>query len=211
MYACTMTLLSTLACNAFQSLRCCLDAAILLAGATKATSTTLSCSGAIDSSPATLNLTQSAFQHNHWAAVPLLIQAGVPWPEGLQPLWKVDGSQQRTNVVTAHGLACLEVGCCIQVDVHAPMSHAAIHICIGSCIRIVVCTCLLGWPSKFARNSLHSSSTHLCSLSTCHVPQPQAQLCFNRHHKKHTPPAISAVMLNNNHDPCAMQPTYKQI
>jgi hypothetical protein len=37
----------------------------------------------------TANLIQSAFQHNHWAAVPLLVMAGAPWPQSFQPLsWR---------------------------------------------------------------------------------------------------------------------------
>jgi hypothetical protein len=46
------------------------------------------------------SLIQLAFQHNHWAAVPLLIQAGAPWPDSFQPPAKT----------AAYSLKQLEVG-----------------------------------------------------------------------------------------------------
>jgi hypothetical protein len=39
----------------------------------------------LQATPDGTNLIQLAFQHNHWDAVPLLIQAGVPWPKQFQP------------------------------------------------------------------------------------------------------------------------------
>jgi hypothetical protein len=50
------------------------------------------------------NLIQLAFQHNHWAAVPLLIEAALPWPDGFQPpTWET------AHDLKTQPLQCLEV------------------------------------------------------------------------------------------------------
>jgi hypothetical protein len=113
-------------------LHCCPNA-VPLAGASKAASSTFSCSSeAMDPSASTPNLIQLALQHDHWSAVPLLIEAGVPWPDYIQPSWDLDNSQCRKLDMTAHGLVCLEVGFrkCQQ-------PCAIISKCFDSCIQLV--------------------------------------------------------------------------
>jgi hypothetical protein len=65
----------------------------------------------LEPSPGTPSLIELALQHNHWAAVPLLIEAGVPWPQGFQPSpWDVQSSQRHKQDSNAQYWFCMEVG-----------------------------------------------------------------------------------------------------
>jgi hypothetical protein len=53
---------------------------------------------------------RAALQHNHWAAVSLLIQAGASWPQNWQPpTWKVPNKQMRRRRNAAVDVKFLEV------------------------------------------------------------------------------------------------------
>jgi hypothetical protein len=53
------------------------------------------------------SLIKLAIKHKHWAALPLLIQAGAPWPHNIQlPDWYTAFSKE----CKTHGLRSLQVG-----------------------------------------------------------------------------------------------------
>jgi hypothetical protein len=60
----------------------------------------------LQATPDGTSLIQLAFQHNHWAAVPLLIQAGAPWPQGFHPPTWAAAHDLKTHSTP---LQCLEV------------------------------------------------------------------------------------------------------